>query len=131
MKQRKVIVQRLFTRGRYWIWWNFSHVARLEGARALLTYATLKGFKVYQMDAKSIFLSGILEEEVYIETLEDFVDPRKRDMIYKLQLYGLKQAPWAWYERLYYYLLKTSFQRMNDNNSIYIIERPKKEILLA
>ena len=46
---------------------TFSPIARLEGVRTLLAYATHKGFKFYQMDAKSTFLNGILDEEVYIE----------------------------------------------------------------
>ena len=45
----------------------FSHVARLEGVKTLLAYSSYKNFKVYQMDVKSAFLNGILEEEVYIE----------------------------------------------------------------
>lgn len=48
--------------------------------RTLLAYAAHKGFKVYQMDIKSTFLNGILEEEVYIEKPEGFIDPDKRDM---------------------------------------------------
>ena len=46
---------------------TFSPVARLEGVRTLLAYATQRVFKVYQMDVKSAFLNGILDEEVYIE----------------------------------------------------------------
>ena len=45
---------------------TFSPIARMEGVRTLLAYATYKGFKVYQMDIKSAFFNGILEEEVYI-----------------------------------------------------------------
>ena len=53
------------------------------------------------MDFKYAFLDGILDEEIYIEQREGFVDPNKKDMVCKLQkaLYGLKQAPKAWYER--------------------------------
>ena len=54
---------------------TFAPIARLEGVRILLAYAAFKGFKVYQMDVKSAFLNGILEEEVYIEQPEGFVDP--------------------------------------------------------
>lgn len=46
---------------------TFAPVARIEGVRTLLAYATYKNFKVYQMDVKSAFLNGIIEEEVYIE----------------------------------------------------------------
>ena len=46
---------------------TFSPIARMEGVRTLIAYAIYKGFKVYQMDVKSNFLNGILEEEVYIE----------------------------------------------------------------
>ena len=43
---------------------TFSPIARMEGMRILLSYVAYKGFKVYQMDVKSAFLNGILEEEV-------------------------------------------------------------------
>ena len=46
---------------------TFSLVARLEGVRNLLAYTAHKGFKVYQMDVKSVFLNEILDEEVYIK----------------------------------------------------------------
>ena len=45
----------------------FAPIARIEGVRTLLAYASYKGFKVNQMDVKSTFFNGILEEEVYIE----------------------------------------------------------------
>ena len=59
----------------------FSPIARLEGVRTLLAYASHKRFKVYQMDVKSAFLNEILDEEVYIEQPEGFVDPKKRDIV--------------------------------------------------
>ena len=101
---------------------TFPPVARLEGVRTLLAYATHKGFKVYQIDVKSTFLNGILDEEVYIEKPKGFIDPDKKGMVCKLQkeLYGLKQAHRAWYERLDNYLIQIGFQITNDNNSFYI-----------
>ena len=59
---------------------TFSHITRMEGVRTLLSYASYKGFKVYQMDVESTFLNGILEEEVYIEQPEGFVDENNKDM---------------------------------------------------
>ena len=69
----------------------FSLVARL-GVRTLLAYDVYKGFKVYEMDVKSTFLNGILEEEVYIEQLEGFIDNKNKNMVCRLHksLYGLK-----------------------------------------
>ena len=60
---------------------TFSPVARLEGVRALILYAAHKRFKVYQMDVKSTFLNGILDEEVYIEKPEGFINLDKKDMV--------------------------------------------------
>ena len=55
------------------------------------------------MDVKYAFLNDILDEEVYIEQPEGFIDLDKKNMVCKLHkaLYGLKQAPRAWYERLH------------------------------
>ena len=74
------------------------------------------------MDVKSSFLNGVLEEEVYIEKPEGFVNENNKDKVCKLHkaLYGLKQAPRAWYERLQKYLVKIRFERIDDNNNVYI-----------
>ena len=111
----------------------FAPIARMEGVRTLLSYAAYKGFKVYQMDVKSTFLNGILEEEVYIEQLEGFVDEKNKDMVCKLhkELYGLKQAPRAWCERLHKYLVKIGFERTDDNNNLYIKAEKSKDILIS
>ena len=63
------------------------------------------------MDVKCVFLNRILDEKVYIEQPEGFVDPNKRDIVCKLQktLYSLKQALRAWYERLHNYLIQIVF----------------------
>ena len=73
---------------------TFSPIARLVGVRTLLAYVSSKGFKVYQMDVKSAFLNGILEEEVCVEELEGFVNPSKKNMVCKLHkaFYGCKQS---------------------------------------
>jgi hypothetical protein len=77
---------------------TFAPVARLESIRILLSIACHLGFKLYQIDIKSAFLNGILQEEVYVEQPKGFQDPHHPDHVYKLKkaLYGLKQAPRAW-----------------------------------
>jgi hypothetical protein len=85
---------------------TFAPVARMEAICLLLAYACSKNVKVYQMDVKSTFLNGELEEEVYIEQPEGFQLSENTDYVCKLKkaLYGLKQAPRAWYSRLDKYL---------------------------
>ena len=70
-------------------------------------------FKLYQMDFKSVFLNGYLNEEVFVVQPKGFEDPLNPDHVYKLKkaLYGLKQALRAWYERLTEYLLKGGYDR--------------------
>ena len=86
-------------------------VARLKAIRILLDYACAHDSKLYQMDVKSAFLNGYINEEVYIEQPPSFEDDKKPDHVYKLKkaLYGLKQAPRAWYERLRDFLLSKGF----------------------
>ena len=78
----------------------------MEAIRMFLDYACSKRIKVYQMDVKSTFLNGELEEEVYIEYPEGFLLSEKEDYVYRLKkyLYGLKQAPRAWNSSLDRYL---------------------------
>ena len=54
---------------------TFAPVARLEAIRIFLAFATHSNFKVYQMDVKSAFLNGELEEEVYVQQSPGFEDP--------------------------------------------------------
>nr|GFB29262.1 copia protein [Tanacetum cinerariifolium] len=75
----------------------FAPVARFEAIRLFLAYASFMGFPVYQMDVKSAFLYGTIEEEVYVCQPPGFEDPEYPDKVYKVvkALYGLHQAPRA------------------------------------
>ncbi|GJU82079.1 retrovirus-related pol polyprotein from transposon TNT 1-94 [Tanacetum coccineum] len=76
---------------------TYAQVARLESIRILLAYACALDFKLFQMDVKSAFLNGFINEEVYVAQPPGFIDFKKPDHVYKLKkaLYGLKQAPKA------------------------------------
>ncbi|WVZ64516.1 hypothetical protein U9M48_014018 [Paspalum notatum var. saurae] len=91
---------------------TFASVARLEAIRFLLAYATHHDMKLYQMDVKSAFLNGYINELVYIEQPPGFEDPNNPNHVYRLSkaLYGLKQAPRAWYERLSDFLIEKGFK---------------------
>ncbi|GKA22381.1 putative ribonuclease H-like domain-containing protein [Tanacetum coccineum] len=110
----------------------FAPVARIEAIRLFLAYASFMGFMVYQMDVKSAFLYGQIEEEVYVCQPLGFEDPDYPDKVYKVvkALYGLHQAPRAWYETLANYLLGNGFQRGKIDQTLFI-KKQKGDILLV
>src|ERR1051325_2030810 len=101
---------------------TFSLVARFESIRLLLGVACILKFKLLQMDVKSSFLNGYLNEEVYIEQPKGFVDPNFPDHVYKLRkaLYGLKQAPRAWYERLTKFLTDKGYRKGGLDKTLFV-----------
>ncbi|GJS22246.1 putative ribonuclease H-like domain-containing protein [Tanacetum coccineum] len=110
----------------------FAPVARIEAIRIFLAYASYMGFTVYQMDVKSAFLYGQIEEEVYVCQPPGFEDPDHPDKVYKVvkALYGLHQAPRAWYDTLATYLLSNGFQRGQIDQTLFI-KSQKGHILLV
>ncbi|GJY71056.1 putative ribonuclease H-like domain-containing protein [Tanacetum coccineum] len=110
----------------------FAPVARIEAIRLFLAYASFKDFVMYQMDVKSAFLYGNIEEEVYVCQPPGVEDPEFPDKVYKVEkaLYGLHQAPRAWYETLSTYLLDNGFQRGRIDKTLFI-KRVKCDILLV
>nr|GEW01418.1 copia protein [Tanacetum cinerariifolium] len=110
----------------------FAPVARIEAIRLFLAYASFMGFMVYQMDVKSAFLYGTIEEEVYVCQPLRFEHLDYPDRVYKVvkALYGLHQAPRAWYETLANYLLENGFQRGKIDQTLFI-KRQKDDILLV
>ncbi|GJT08843.1 putative ribonuclease H-like domain-containing protein [Tanacetum coccineum] len=71
----------------------FALVAKIEAIRLFLAYASFKDFVVYQMDVKSVFLYGKIEEEVYVYQPPGFEDPDFPDRVYKVEklISGLHQ----------------------------------------
>jgi hypothetical protein len=110
----------------------FAPDTRLEAIRILLTFVASKGFKHYQMDVKSTFLNGVIQEEVYVRQPLGFENLKYPNRVYTFlkALYGLKQAPWAWYARLKTFLLdhgyvmgsvdKTLFTLKHDNDLLLV-----------
>jgi hypothetical protein len=86
---------------------TIASIAHLEAIRILVAYDASKGFKLYQMDVKSVFLNGVIQEEVFVRQPPGFENPKYPNRVDKLSkdLYGLKQAPRAWYARLKTFLL--------------------------
>ncbi|CAL8999891.1 unnamed protein product, partial [Prunus brigantina] len=101
---------------------TFAPVARLDIIRTLIALAAQKGWKLWQLDVKSAFLNGVLEEEVYVDQPDGFVVEEAEDKVYRLRkaLYGLKQAPRAWYSEIDTYLIHCGFHRSSSEATLYV-----------
>jgi hypothetical protein len=102
---------------------TFAPVAHLEAIRILLAFVTSKEFKLYQMDVKSVFLNGVIQEEVYVSQAPGFKNLKYPDRVYKLSkaLYGLKQAPRAWYTRLKTFLLEHGYVMRSVDKTLFTL----------
>nr|GEU82887.1 copia protein [Tanacetum cinerariifolium] len=106
----------------------FAPVARIEAIRLFLAYASFKDFVIYQMDVKSAFLYGKIEEEVYVCQPHGFEDPNFPNKVYKVEkdLYGLHQAPRACQEiyvadilkKFDFTIVKTASTPMKSNKAL-------------
>ncbi|GKE80074.1 putative ribonuclease H-like domain-containing protein [Tanacetum coccineum] len=109
-----------------------ARVARIEAIRLFLAFASYMGFMVYQMDVKSAFLYGEIDEEVYVTQPKGFEDPFYPKHVYRVMkaLYGLHQAPKAWYARLSTFLLKHNYRRGTIDKTLFI-KKNSRDIILV
>ncbi|GKD55271.1 putative ribonuclease H-like domain-containing protein, partial [Tanacetum coccineum] len=110
----------------------FAPMARIEAIRIFLAFASYMGFIVYQMDVKSAFLYGKIDEEVYVSQPLGFIDPKFPKKVYKVvkSLYGLHQAPRAWYATLSTFLVKSGYRRGTIDKTLFI-KKDKNDIMLV
>jgi hypothetical protein len=103
---------------------TFAPVAHLEDIRILLAFAASMGFKLYQMDVKSAFLNGVIQEEVYVRQPPGFENPKYPHRVYKLSepLYGLKQVPRAWCARLKMFLLEHRYVMGSVDKTLFMLK---------
>ncbi|WRX26838.1 Reverse transcriptase [Theobroma cacao] len=105
---------------------------RIEAIRLLLAFACFMNFKLFQMDVKSAFLNGFIQEEVYVEQPPEFKDYEKPNHVFKPHkaLYGLKQASRAWYERLSKFLVEKGYVRGSIDTTLFI-KRYLKDLIIV
>jgi hypothetical protein len=110
---------------------TFALVARLEEI-SLQAFSVAKGFKLHQMDVKSAFLNGVLEEEVYVRQPPGFESEKYPHRVYKLRkaLYGLKKEPRAWYSRLRGFLFERGFEMGKVDQTLFLL-RQGRDILIV
>jgi hypothetical protein len=102
---------------------TFAPVAKFTSIRCILALTTLEDMEIRQMDMKTTFLNGELEEEIYMEQLQGFVHQGGEHLVCKLQksLYGLKQSP-AWNQKLDAFLKSIEFMNSEADPSVYVAQ---------
>lgn len=110
---------------------TFSHVVKTNSIKVLLALATQYDLEIHQLDVKTAFLNGYIEEDIYMTIPEGFSLPSNSDLVCKLckSLYGLKQSSCAWYQRLDQYLTSNKFNRLESDASI--LSKEKLTILFS
>ncbi|KAK4380842.1 Retrovirus-related Pol polyprotein from transposon RE1 [Sesamum angolense] len=112
---------------------TFAPVARLDTIRALIAIAANKKWKIYQMDVKSAFLNGYIDEEIYVEQPQGFIAKGSEEKVLRLKkaLYGLKQAPRAWYSRIDQYFMDRGFWKSLSEPTLYIKSQGNDTLIVS
>ena len=90
--------------------------------RTFFSILAMHDLEFEQLDVKTVFLHGELDEEIYRDQPEGFIVPGKENYVYKLKrsLYGLKQSPRQWYKRFDSFMLSHGFKRSEYDRCVYI-----------
>jgi len=102
---------------------TFAPVAKFTTIRCILAMTAANGWELHQMDVKTAFLDGDLDEEVYMEQPDGYVDPTYPDKVCRhlRALYGLKQAPKMWYAKLDDFLKSQGVDNINPDACLYLL----------
>lgn len=100
---------------------TYAPVARISTIRLLLALAAIHNLVIHQMDVKTAFLNGELDEEIYMKQPEGFVMPGHENKVCKLvkSLYGLKQAPKQWHQKFDEIVLSSGFVLNQADKCVY------------
>ncbi|GJU21255.1 zinc finger, CCHC-type containing protein [Tanacetum coccineum] len=100
---------------------TYAPVARISTIRLLLALAAIHDLVIHQMDVKTAFLNGDLDEEIYMKQPEGFVVPGHESKVCKLKksLYGLKQAPKQWHQKFDDVVLSNGFSLNQADKCVY------------
>uniref|UniRef100_A0A2N9EVE4 Reverse transcriptase Ty1/copia-type domain-containing protein n=1 Tax=Fagus sylvatica TaxID=28930 RepID=A0A2N9EVE4_FAGSY len=101
---------------------TYSPVTRITSIRMLIAIAALYNLEIHQMDVKTAFLNGELDEEIYMEQPEGFIVPGKEKKVCRLvkSLYGLKQAPKQWHEKFDNAMMSNGFRINECDKCVYV-----------
>ncbi|XP_071913959.1 uncharacterized protein [Coffea arabica] len=112
---------------------TYSPVTRINSIRIILAIAALRKLEIHQMDVKTAFLNGDLDEEIYMEQPEGFITPEKGNKVCKLvkSLYGLKQAPKKWHEKFDNVMITNGYKINVCDKCVYTKETEHGYVILC
>ena len=112
---------------------TFAPVAMLRSVRIILAIAAFHDYEVWQMDVKTAFLNGYLEEVVYMVQPEGYVDTKCPKKVCKLNrfIYGLKQASHSWNHRFDHVIKQNGFTRSVEEPCLYMKFSGSKVVYLV
>jgi hypothetical protein len=101
---------------------TFSHVAKLNTIRVMISLATQHNWKIHQSDVKSAFMNGDLKEEVHLVQPEGFIKKGQEDLVCNLKktLYGLKQTPISWNINIDSFFAHKGFVKIKNDPNLYV-----------
>ena len=110
-----------------------SPVTRITSIRMLIAIAALYNLEIHQMDVKTAFLNGDLDEEIYMEQPEGFIVPgqEKKVCILVKSLYGLKQAPKQCHEKFDCAVISEGFKINECDKCIYMKNTNKGYVIIC
>ncbi|MCE8502524.1 DDE-type integrase/transposase/recombinase, partial [Latilactobacillus sakei] len=112
---------------------TFSPVVMIKSVRILLAIAAYYDYEIWQMDVKTAFLNGFLEEEIYMSQPEGFIENNQEHLVCKLKrsIYGLKQASRSWNIRFDQTIKEFDFEQNQDEQCVYKKVQGEKIVFLV
>ena len=112
---------------------TFAPVAKMTSIRTLLALAATDDAEIHQMDVKTAFLNGDLEEEIYMNQPQGFITKGKEKMVCRLfkTIYGLKQSPRAWYKKIDKYFESIGLKKSYADPNIYVLKNDMLYLIIA
>lgn len=111
----------------------YAPVARWDTIRIIIATAAYQNWNIYQLDVKSAFLHGELQENVYVDQPQGFEKRGSEEKVYRLKktLYGLKQAPRAWFSKIESYIIREGFKKNDSEHTLFVKTEKEGQILIV